>query len=176
MTVSGGEPLIQKDFLISLLRGCQELGINTAIETCGYAPWDAVVDVLPHLDALYYDLKHMDSKVHKQITGVDNLLILTNLLKIDASDISLPITVRVPLIPGLNDTDENIAALGWLCKRLKKLDEVHVLPYHRLGLETYRQLSIDYALEGLAPASDEVVQEKAGILKKMGLKVKIGGR
>lgn len=175
MTVSGGEPLMQKDFLIALLRGCQEIGINTAIETCGYAPWNTFVEVLPYLDALYYDLKQMDRLRHMQVTGVGNELILENLQKIDNSNYSIPIIIRLPLIPEINDSDENIDALGWFCKKIKKLSEIQVLPYHRLGIETYHQLSMSYPLASFEPHAEEIVEKKVAILKKMGLKVRVGG-
>lgn len=175
LTVSGGEPLMQTDFVVPLLRGCQQLGTHTAMETCGHAPWEAVARVLPHLDALYYDLKHMNSTTHKEITGVGNELILENLLKIDESNHPIPVTVRVPLIPTINDSDENIAELGWFCKKLNKLDEIHILPYHRLGLETYHQLSIDYPLGDLPPQTSEELEHKVAILTRMGLKAKVGG-
>jgi len=175
VTVSGGEPLMQKDFVAELLEGCVMQGINTAIETSGHVPWENIAKVLPWVDTLFYDLKHMDSKIHKQITGVGNGLILENLTKIDESSRSLPVIVRMPVIPTVNDGDANIKSLGLFCRGLKKLKEIQLLPYHRLGIETYRRLSIPYGLEGVNSPTDGEMNRKMALLKAMGLRVRIGG-
>jgi len=175
VTISGGEPLLQKDFLADLLEGCVVQGINTAIETSGHVPWNNIEKVLPWVDTLFYDLKHLDDRVHKQITGVGNGLILENLTKIDETPRSLPVIVRMPVIPSVNDEDANIKALGLFCRGLKKLKEIQLLPYHRLGIETYRRLSILYGLEGVTSPADGEMNRKVELLKKMGLRVRIGG-
>ena len=175
VTVSGGEPLMQKDFLAALLEGCVMQGINTAIETSGHVPWENIEKVLPWVDTLFYDLKHLDANVHKHITGVDNGLILENLKKIDENPRSFPIVVRMPVIPSLNDDDSNIKALGLFCRGLKKIKEIQLLPYHRLGIETYRRLSLAYALEGVASPHDGEMGRKKKLLTDMGLTVRIGG-
>ena len=174
VTVSGGEPFLQSDFLRELLEGCLMQGINTAVETCGHVPWDHIEGVLPVIDTLFYDLKHMDDTVHKRLTGEGNRLIMENLLKIDQGSQSLDIIVRLPVVPGLNDDDDNLRAIGEFCKNMKKLKEIQLLPYHRLGIETYRVLSRNYTLEYVAAMDDDALKPKADLLKQMGLRVRIG--
>ncbi|SMC63931.1 pyruvate formate lyase activating enzyme [Desulfocicer vacuolatum DSM 3385] len=175
VTVSGGEPLVQKDFVAALLEGCVMQGINTAVETSGHVPWENIENVLPWIDTLFYDLKHLDANIHRQITGVDNGLILENLKKIDETHRSFPVIVRMPVIPTLNDQDANIKALGLFCRGLKKLKEIQLLPYHRLGIETYRRLSLSYGLEGIRSPGDDEMNRKVDLLKDMGLRVRVGG-
>ncbi|MGW8185674.1 MAG: glycyl-radical enzyme activating protein [Desulfobacterales bacterium] len=174
VTVSGGEPFLQREFLRDLLEGCLMQGINTAIETCGHVVWDLIEAALPFIDTLFYDLKHIDDTIHKRLTGVGNRRILENLSKIDASAYPLGIIVRLPTIPGLNDDDDNLRALGEFCKKLKKLKEIQLLPYHRLGIETYRTLSRPYALENVVSPDDETMTSKIALLQEMGLRVKSG--
>lgn len=150
-------------------------GIDTAVETCGHVIWENVKTVLPFVDTLFYDIKQMDNGTHKAITGVGNRLILENLKKIDESSNPLSLIVRMPTIPTLNDHEENIVAMGRFCKNLKKLKEIQLLPYHRLGMETYRKLSIPYSLEQLNSPDDGEMEQKVSILRDMGFKVRIGG-
>ena len=175
VTISGGEPLLQKTFVRDLLEKCVIQGINTAVETSGHVLWENIKLVLPFVDTLFYDLKHMDDRIHKKITGVGNRLIKENLKKIDALKQSFPIIVRMPFIPGVNDEDENINALGEFCSQLNNVKEVQFLPYHRLGIETYKKLSKPYILEGLNSPAKEEIEIKTAPLKKVGLLVRIGG-
>ncbi len=174
VTISGGEPFLQKEFLQELLEGCLLQGINTAVETCGHVSWDSMEGILPFIDTLFYDLKHMDNATHKQLTGVGNRLVIDNLLKIDRSAHPLDIIVRLPAIPGLNDDDANLQAMGEFCLKLKKLKEIQLLPYHRLGIETYRTLSRPYALEYVAAVEEDALMPKANLLAQMGLRARVG--
>lgn len=174
VTISGGEPMLQKAFVARLLEGCVVQGINTAVETSGHVPWDHMETILPWVDTLFYDLKHLDNEVHQKITGKGNGLILENLTKIDNTFCSLPIIVRMPVIPALNDQAHQIKSLGLFCKGLKNLREIQLLPYHRLGIETYQRLSIPYALESVLSPPAEEMRKKMGLLTDMGLKVRIG--
>lgn len=174
VTVSGGEPFLQKDFLRELLEGCLIRGINTAVETCGHASWESIEASLPFIDTLFYDLKHMESTAHKRLTGVGNHLIMDNLLKIDQGPHALTIIVRIPVVFGLNDDDTNLRALGEFCLKLKKLKEIQLLPYHRLGMETYHTLSRPYALENAPAVENDALMPMAVLLKQMGLPVRIG--
>ena len=174
VTVSGGEPFLQTTFLRELLEGCLLQGINTAVETCGHVPWESIEEVLPFIDTLFYDLKHMDNGAHQQLTGVGNRLIKDNLIKIDAAGHALDIIVRMPVVPGVNDADANLNALGAFCLKLNKLREIQLLPYHRLGIETYRILSRPYSLEHLSSVEDDSLMPKVELLGQMGLPVRIG--
>lgn len=177
VTISGGEPLMQPDFSREVLKACWERGIHTAMETSFYAPWREIEKVLSWLNVLFVDMKLMDQERHRDWTGVLNTLILDNIKKADQSDYPLEIIVRVPMIPGVNDADENLMRTGEFCRSLKKLKEIELLPYHRLGLEAYRNLGIDYQLPDLFPPSSDHILESAAFLKKHlpGVSVRVGG-
>lgn len=174
ITISGGEPFVQTDFLCELLENCIILGMNTAIETSGYTQWENIEKALPFLDTVFFDIKHMDEIIHEKITGVNNSIILDNLRKLDQSQRKFSLIVRMPVIPSINDSDSNFAAIGEFCKDLKKLKEIQLLPYHRLGLETYQRLSLPYSLEKLSSLDPTDLIDHAALLKEKGLKVVIG--
>jgi len=123
ITISGGEPTFQPGFALELLKKCKEHGIHTAMETCGYAKFETLNSLVPYLDLLLYDLKHMDSKRHAKATGVPNELILENLKKLSAIP-GLECVIRIPLIPGFNDDEENVKLTAEFVAGLniKKLD------------------------------------------------------
>ncbi len=177
VTLSGGEPLSQADFVSEVLRNCKGLGIHTAMETSLQASWEKVKSILQWLDVIYVDIKHMDPQQHKKLVGTDNSLILDNLRRIDQSPYPVHVIVRVPMIPGINDSDANLAATAGFCKNLKKLKEIELLPYHRLGMETYRHLQLEYALKDIMPPSQEEILERAKFLslQKPGVPIRAGG-
>lgn len=175
VTISGGEPLVQAAFTKSILAGCRERGISTAIETSGYASWNKLEEVLPFLDTVIVDIKAMDSAKHEELTGHGNQLILDNIRRIDESEFPVELFIRVPLIPGLNDSEENLLATVRFCKGLRKFKELHILPYHRLGVESYRLLNREYALKDLQSPDMDEVEQKVERLRREGIPVKIGG-
>ena len=177
VTISGGECLLQPEFVAGVLEECRLRGINTAIETSLFAPWQNVEKILPFLNVIYVDLKHSDGKIHKKLVGVDNIHILANLRKLDQSDLPFTIHLRIPLIPGINDEDAALLKTLSICASLKKLVEIELLPYHRLGVGTYAKLGRVYELEDLVTPSPEYIIERAEFLKKQGLTVlvKVGG-
>lgn len=165
VTLSGGEPLIQPAFTAAVLKGCKKLNIHTAVESCLHVSFQNIEAALPWLDALYADIKLMNSIEHACRTGAGNELILENLGKIDRAPYPLEIIVRIPLIPGVNDDDHNLKATLALCQTLRKIKAVELLPYHRLGADTYRRLGRDYPCRGLVPQAAEEIAEKASSLK-----------
>lgn len=177
VTISGGEPLNQPDFVPAVLKECSELGIHTALETSLHAPYENIEIVLPWLNVLYVDLKQMDPEFHKRWVGPDNSLILANLRRIDQSNYPLEIIVRIPLIPGVNDSNSNLSATAKFCNSLKLIKEIELLPYHRLGMETYRNLGIAYPLQNLIPPSRERILERANFLSRQnsGVPIRVGG-
>lgn len=175
VTISGGEPLVQAAFVKEILVGCRERGMHTAIETSGYAAWNRLEEVLPFLDTVIVDIKIMDSARHKEFTGQSNELILENIRKIDESEFPLELFIRVPLIPGINDSEEDLLATAEFCKGLRKFKELHILPYHRLGVESYRLLNREYPLDDLQSLDMRDVEEKVERLRREGIPVKIGG-
>lgn len=174
VTISGGEPLYQPRFTAEVLKECKRLGIHTAIETCLFAPWNHVEAVLPWLDVLYADIKLMDEGLHKRWTGAGNGLILENLRRIDASPYDVEIIARIPLIPGVTDTDGNLSDTVEILSRIKRLKDIELLPYHRLGIETYRNLGREYSLKDLVPPSEEHVIERRKYVDRLMKKFRTG--
>jgi pyruvate formate lyase activating enzyme len=171
VTFSGGEPTHQPEFLWYLLEGSQESGIHTALDTSGFVKPEILKKVLEHTNLVLYDIKHMDPAKHKEFTGVDNRLILENARMIAA--MGKPMIIRAPLIPGHNDSTENIKALAefMLGLGLKRID---LLPYHSLGKIKYQRLGMEYKLSDLKPfAASEVAKIKAD-LESYGLQVGVG--
>ena len=173
VTFSGGEPLLQQDFLLALLRACKEKEIHTALDTCGFAPWETLDSMREYVDLFLYDLKLMDDAKHRKFTGVSNEFILGNLQAL--SQRRHNIFLRVPLIPGINDDDENIRQIGAFAAALPHLNRVDILPYHHAAVEKYKRLNKVYELPETRPPSDKRMAEIVQILRGFGLEVKIGG-
>jgi pyruvate formate lyase activating enzyme len=173
VTFSGGEPLLQPGFLLALLRACQEREIHTALDTCGFAPWETLDRVREHVDLFLYDLKLMDDDGHLKFTGVSNELILRNLQALSRR--GHDVVVRVPVIPGINDDDENVRRIGTFAAALPSLQRVDLLPYHHAGSEKYHRLHKVYELPDARPPSDGRMAEIGQVLRGFGLHVKIGG-
>ncbi|MBW6462588.1 MAG: glycyl-radical enzyme activating protein [Firmicutes bacterium] len=167
ITLSGGEPLCQPDFCAALLEKCKINGIHTALESSLYTPYSSLDTVLPWLDHLYADLKHMDNQMHTLWVGASNQTTLDNLIKADQTSYHFGEIIRIPLIPGYNDTDSNLAATLGFCTKLKKIKEIELLPYHRLGSDTYRLLGLDYRCRDLLPPSEEHVKERAEFMNSL---------
>ena len=173
VTFSGGEPLVQRDFLLALLRACKEKEIHTAVDTCGFATWETLDSLREHVDLFLYDLKLMDNARHLKSTGVSNELILGNLHRL--STLGHDIILRMPIIPGINDDDENIRQTGALAAALPCLNRLDVLPYHRAGAEKCSRMNRVYGLPETRPPSDERMSRIVQILRGFGLQIKIGG-
>ncbi len=173
VTFSGGEPLLQLAFLLELLRACEARGIHTALDTCGYVPWESLDSVREKVDLFLYDLKLLDDERHRETTGVSNKLILDNLRAL--SERGERIILRVVIIPGVNDDEEHIRRLAAFATALPRLERVDVLPYHRAGVDKYSRLGRPYELPGLLPPSARRVEEIVALLREFGLGVGIGG-
>ncbi|MCJ7532325.1 MAG: glycyl-radical enzyme activating protein [Anaerolineales bacterium] len=172
VTLSGGEPLLQQDFLHALLQACKEKEIHTALDTCGFAPWEILDRVREYVDLFLYDLKLMEDGKHRQFTGVSNELILRNLQAL--SSYGHHIILRLPVIPGINDDDDSVRQIGAFCAALPHLDGIDILPYHRIGLDKYSRLNMDYKLTEISSPSSDKIADIAQILQELGLPVKIG--
>jgi len=172
VTFSGGEPLGQSEFLEGLLNGCREKKIHTAVDTSGYISWEILNKISPKVDLFLYDLKIMEDKRHKKYTGASNEIILENLKKL--SSIHNNISVRFPVIPGINDDYQNIKKTGEFLSSLK-ITQVNLLPYHYIGIDKYKRLGRDYKLAATQPPSEEKLSEISGILRKFNLNVKLRG-
>ena len=155
VTISGGEPLLQADFVLELAGLLRENGIGVILETCGYAPWEAIEPLLPFIDCFLYDWKITDPKAHLRWTGVENHLIRENLKRLCGHGAS--IVLRCPVIPGVNDTPSHFAGIAELLKALPGIQRVDLLPYHALGNDKRMQLSL--GRDGFHPPSEETVRQ-----------------
>lgn len=171
-TFSGGESLTQLEFLDGLLDACKLKGIHTVLDTCGHAPWESIARIADKVDLFLYDIKHMDEEQHRKYTGVSNKLILENVKKLAANNNK--IWIRIPVIPGINDDDDNIAKTGAFVASLN-LRDVYLLPYHNMAIDKYTRLGKAYQLPDVQPLADIQVNEISQKLKAFGLNVNIGG-
>jgi len=165
LTVSGGEPLAQFEFTRALLRAAKATGIHTCLDTCGYAPWEKCRELLPLVDLWLYDLKGTDSVKHEKNTGVSNELIIENLKKLDQN--GAKICLRCPLIPGLNDDDNDLAGIADLVAHLAHPHRIFILPYHPLGLDKYQKLGLEPSYVNHEFPSMEQVKERIRFLQKI---------
>lgn len=173
MTLSGGESLAQPEFAPALLRAAKESGINTAMESTGFAEYTDIQKYLPYLDTYLMDIKHINSEKHKAFTTRPNELILENARKI-AKD-AKRLIIRTPVIPTFNATKEEIREIARFAKSLGTVEEMHILPYHRIGSDKYVGLGRDYELKGIEPPSKELMNELLEVVREEGLKGQIGG-
>lgn len=174
VTFSGGEPTMQSDFLIECLREAQSRGLHTAIETCAMVSPEVFQDVLEHTDLVLTDIKHMDSCQHKKLTGVPNEQILANVAS--AAAMKKQLRIRVPLIPGCNDSVENIEATAKFVSTLgSSVESLDILPYHRLGEPKWAQLDREYPLYGIEPLDLALVFSMKEVASKYVEHVTVGG-
>lgn len=173
LTLSGGESLTQPDFAVALLKTAKERGINTAMESTGFADFSVISRYLPYLDLYLMDIKHMNSAKHKEFTSQPNELILENAKKI--TDAGTRLIVRTPVIPTFNATKEEIGEIARFASSLKGVTQMHILPYHRIGTDKYKGLNREYSLTGIEPPSKELMNELLEVVNSYGLKGQIGG-
>ena len=155
LTLSGGEPLTQPDFAARLLAEAQSRGIDTAVETSGYAHWSDVERVCRHANQVFFDVKAMDCDKHREGTGVENVRILENLRRLCETFPGLSVVVRTPVIPGFNDTPEEIRAIASFVGELPRGVRYELLRYHRFGEAKYHELGRDVPMPDVPPPTDE---------------------
>jgi len=172
VTFSGGEPLMQPEFLAELLEKCKAGDIHTAVDTCGYANWEVLAGIAGITDLFLYDIKHMDDLVHIRTVGVSNRIILENLRKL--AKVHSNIIIRFPLVPGINDDRANIEKTAQFVSSIG-VREVNILPYHNTGMDKYARLGRNYRLTDTREPSKELTDSACGIFSEYGINVKIGG-
>jgi len=172
VTFSGGEPLLQDAFLLAACRECRKAGIPTALETSGHAPWETLERLVPFLDLIFFDFKHPDPQLHRRHTGVGNRRILKNLRMLNAR--KAPLVVRIPVIPGFNDSPAVLTRMFRFLMGLPHEAPVELLPFHRLGMSKYRGLGRAYGMEEVLPLGNEDLGELARLGEHMGLAVHVG--
>ena len=170
VTVSGGECLSQPEFTIALLRRCRAAGIHTAVDTTGFVPWEVLERALPYTDLFLYDLKNMDSALHRQVIGVPNELILDNARKLAAAGARLQ--VRIPVIPLFNDSEAHFEQYGAFLTQIRgAVDLVQLLPYHKMGTSKHERLLKQEKVFVAEPPSDGLMRARRDQLAALGLDV-----
>ncbi len=170
ITVSGGEPLAQAEFLREILAASKRAGLDTALDTTGFAPWGTLEAILPLVDLALWDIKHLDPGVHERATGVSNELILHNLVK--ASGMTR-IWLRVPLIAGFNDSEGHMMQVLSLAKAVKA-ERISLLPYHEGGMSKCQQLGREYPFPGGRAPGDEEIALLQRAMQEEGIQVSVG--
>lgn len=173
LTLSGGEMLCQSEFAYALLRTAKESAINTAVETTGFAKWETIEKLLPFIDTVLMDIKHINSEKHKEFTTKSNELILENAKKI--AENAKKLIIRVPVIPTFNDTEAEIGEIAKFASSLKGVNEINLLPYHSFGRDKYEGLGRKYMMGDLPSPTDQQMQKLKTVAESYGLKCKIGG-
>ena len=157
VTFSGGEPFVQDKFLRQLVTACKQVGIDTAVETCGYYPWEPVQDIFEQVDCVFMDIKHMDDKEHKRLTGVGNRKILKNIAA--ASRVNPSVIVRIPLIEGTNTGDQHIKEICEFLSWETKIKGIEILPYHDFGQIKFGDMGAE-AHTFISPSPEKISETK----------------
>ncbi|SES43095.1 pyruvate formate-lyase-activating protein [Salipaludibacillus aurantiacus] len=169
VTVSGGEPLLQMDFLIELFKECKKLGIHTTVDSSGgcYSSNDNFQkkfdELCTYTDLFLVDLKQIDDQKHRQLTGVSNKHILEFARKL--SDKQVPVWIRHVLVPGISDNDNDLIKLHHFISSLSNVEKVEVLPYHKMGVYKWKELGFTYPLEGIESPTEDQVEHAKSLLK-----------
>jgi pyruvate formate lyase activating enzyme len=171
ITLSGGEPLAHADFIREFLKKTMTIGFSVGIETCGFFNWEKIVDFIPNIDFFFFDLKIMDSKLHKTLTGVNNEKIHLNLKKLSQNDVK-KITISVPIVPGINDYLENIKNTVNLCTKFG-IKKIRFLKYHEWGRGKYEELGRQYLLNRKLKLQENGLKTFEILAREAGLQVTI---
>ncbi len=172
-TFSGGEPLSQPDFLMALLKKCRDREIHTAIDTTGFAAPDVFENAVNLANLVLFDLKLVDEAAHQRFTGVSNKIISQNLDLAAAS--KTPLRIRVPIIPGITDTRDNIKAISHHLRSLPDVNRIDILPFHRIAEKKYERLGMVNKMTDYRPPTQKTMDEIKDIFESSGFKVHIGG-
>ncbi|MBQ4293414.1 MAG: glycyl-radical enzyme activating protein [Lachnospiraceae bacterium] len=175
MTLSGGESLLQPEFARALLQGAKALGVNTALESMGFARYETIEKILPYLDTYLMDIKHMDPKKHEAWCGKENTLMVENARRIAESG-KTKLIIRVPVVPGFNDTAEELLAIAKYADSLPGVEEIDLLPYHNFGEGKYTGLGRDYPMgKAKRPSIEQMEEFQNRIRANTDLFCQIGG-
>ena len=167
-------PFFRGDTLIEVAKRCRDEGIHTALETAGHLPWSTIKRVLPHIDLLFIDIKTMDPSVHRDHTGASNHRIIDNIRRISATDQS--VIVRVPVIPGVNDTEERMADIFQFLRTQTTVTSVQLLPFHRLGAAKYASLGRIYEMGDVQSLTADDCAPFADLGRRYKLNVTVGAQ
>jgi pyruvate formate lyase activating enzyme len=173
VTFSGGEPLLQHDFLNELLIKCKTEGIHSTVDTSGYSSSEIINSIAPNTDLFLYDLKLMNDDEHQKYTGVSNQLILKNLIDLD--QLGKKIIIRIPIVPEITDTNENLFSIRGFISYLNNVMEVNLLPYHRAGEGKYKKYSKENKMDGTESPVITQLENIKNFFSQLKCRVKIGG-
>jgi len=173
VTFSGGEPLAQAAFLREILVQCKQREIHTAVDTSCCAPWEVVEEISRHADLFLVDLKQMDPRAHERFTGVSNEPILQNVRRLARS--AARMIIRIPVIPGVNDDEANVAAVADFVATLEGVERIDLLPHHQSAHGKLARLAAGHELLQVEPPAAEQVERMARRLSQGGFRVTIGG-
>lgn len=173
VTVGGGEPLMQFEFVLALVKRCKERFFHTTLETCGHGLWQYLKQISEYADLLYYDIKHMNPQRHEELTGMSNGLILSNARRVLSGEVDCEVVVRIPIVPGCNDSEKDVAAIARFVVESGGT-MIELLPYHALGSSKYKQLGMQYELGEVSPPSEEQMEKLRNIVKSFGIKEMTG--
>ncbi len=173
VTLSGGEPLVQFQFCMEVLKQLKYRGIHTAVDTNGYVPWRILESITKWADLFLYDIKCYDPQLHQRLTGVNNLRIRSNLKRLLMRRI--PLIIRIPLIPGYNDHPAEMEGIAGIIRGAKHAATVHLLPYHQFAEQKYGRVGREYRLKGLSPPSAKDLRRLGRIFESRDIPVVIMG-
>ena len=173
VTFSGGEPLLQHAFLSAMLKACRAREIHTTVDTCGYTTEANLRNIVPVTDLFLFDIKFADDQKHREFTGVSNESILHNLAML--GHIHRQIWVRIPVLPGVNDSPGELEAMAELIAGLKSVRQVNLLPYHKMGLHKFSRAGRDYRLADIVPPSREYMEAVREKFASLRLPIIVGG-
>jgi pyruvate formate lyase activating enzyme len=173
VTFSGGEPLIQNEFLISILKKCRENGIHTTLDTSGFSSEEIFKSITGLVDLFLYDIKFIDDGLHKKYTGTSNKQVIENLKILSKS--KKEVFIRIPIIPKITDTEENIRQITDFLKEINTHKNIFLLAYHKIAESKYERFNLNYKLKGIKPTSKERINEIRDYFLKNGINVNIGG-
>lgn len=173
VTFSGGEPLMQLLFLQEMLELCKIEEIHTALDTTGHISKDAFDNIIDLPDLFLYDLKLIDNNAHKKYTGTSNVMILENLRTL--ARLNKKVIIRFPLIPGITDREENLIAVRKFIQDLPGIDQINILPYHRIAGAKYEKLKLENKMRGVMPYSPDQINEIEKFFIDAGFYTRIGG-
>lgn len=173
VTFSGGEPLFQPNFLSQLLSECKKRDIHTVVDTCGYAEEKVMATIIPNTDIFFYDFKLIDEQEHIKYTGVSNKQIIRNLKLLN--ELKKPVYIRFTIVPGITDSPDNINGLKDLIGSFDNIQEVDILPYHRIGLDKYSRLNMKIKKKDIPVPEQSLLEQIGNNFKAMVKQVKIGG-
>jgi len=173
VTFSGGEPLMQPEFLNVLLEKCRANNIHTAVDTSGYAPYEVFLKIQDKVNLFLYDVKMINGKKHKKTTGVSVTLILDNLKKLSGNGSN--IEARIPVVPGVNNTMKDMMEIAEYLDHCKTIEKVSLLPYHNTADHKYKNLHMSSKLDGTKTLEVKKVKKFVRVFEDFGFRVKIGG-